>query len=375
MANIAIGDGGATGSSHTSVDVPMTVTIQRPCSIENCVGCSSLAVQQICYAAQQCQLARCIGTLVHQRRPLCAIGMNLAAMVQQQTSLVHGAWLIVSETMVAVLSLSGGVGLPSSVVWPDQAFYGFICSAKDVSATSIAIVMASINGVVQTVGETPMAEAAVPSIDNRALALFTMTSAALTNFLNQLALAPLYTLIATQKTFICSANSVLTTVGLNSITIGDSAIQSASARAAGRCMTQYTTENTQGGAAGTTQSITAAAVGAMSLSVGLETLMHPIDAGLTWLQGCVLGLQDIVQTLSRSRWAPPSLTTPARRVWRNSDRTRPRTHPRTPQTRRTTQHTYRMNRTRSYPTATCTSTGHTCATSWPYYTESRDADI
>lgn len=349
----------------------MTVTIRRACSLENCIGCPSLAVQQICYAAQQCQLARCVGTMVHQRRPLCAIGMHLAALVQQQTALVHGAWQVVAETMVSVLALSGGVSAPTSVAWPDQAFYGFICSAKDVSATGIAIVVASINGVVQTVGETPMAEAAAPGIDNRALALFTMTSAALTNFLNLVALAPLYGLIAVQKTFICSANSVLSTVGVNSVTIGDAAIQSASSRAAGRCMTQFTTENTQG--SGSTAAITAAAVGALSLNVGLETLMHPIDAGLTWLQGCVLGLQDVVQTLSRSRWAPPSPTTPAPWAWRSSARTRPRTRPRISQTRGTTPSTRRTYRARSDPTATCTSTGHTCVSCWPCYAESPSA--
>jgi hypothetical protein len=369
VSTISVADRSAIGHADTSFKVPMSVTIQRQCSIENCVGCSSLSVQQICYAAQQCQLARCIGTMVHLRRPLCAIGMNIASIIRQQTSLVHGAWLVISETMVAVLSASGGISMPTSVAWPDQAFYGFICSAKDVSATGIAIVMSSINGVVQSVKETPMADASAHTVDNKALALFTMTSASLTNFLSQMALAPLYTLIAVQKTFVCSANSVLSTMGVNSITIGDPGIQTASSRAAGRCMTQYTAEDTQGGGDKTSKSITAAAVGVLGLGVGLEVLMHPMDATLTWLQGCVLGLQDVVQTLSRSRWAPWSPSTPESMTWRNFARRCPRTLPHTARIC-TTRRTCPAYRTWFGPIAMCTNTGHTLARGTPCSKES-----
>lgn len=297
---------GSSGAASPSLPTSMRLTIHRPCSIQNCVGCSTLAVQQVCYAAQQCQVARCIGTMVHMRRPLCAIGMTMQALVEEEMSLVQGAWLVLSQTMVQVLRTStGGVQLPSSITWPDQAFYGFVCNAKDVSATALSILVSSINGVVLTVGESPVVEASLQThnIDNRAFALFTMTSAATTNFLHQIALGPLYMGLAVQKTMICTANSVLSTVGVNSITIGDPAIQSASDNALGRCMSQYATENTQGGATGVQNSkaLSASAVGALAMSAGLDYIMHPLDAAFTWIQGCISGLQDVVETLARSR--------------------------------------------------------------------------
>jgi hypothetical protein len=308
VAQITATGTSALGTAKPSLSVPMQITVHRPCSVENCVGCASLSLQHICYAAQQCQLARCIGTMVHQRRPLCAIGMTVQALVLEETAMVQGAWLVISETMVEILSLSeGGIGMPAAVTWPDQAFYGFVCSAKDISATAISVLISSVAGVVQSASQSPIVEAALHTqvIDNRAMAIFTLTSAAVTNFLYQIALAPLYTLLAYQKTMVCTANSVLSTVGVNSITIGDPSIQNASASALGRCMSQYTTENTQGGGTGTgnnAQSIAAAAIGSLSLSVGLEVLMHPLDATFTWLQGCLMGLQDVVETLDRSRF-------------------------------------------------------------------------
>jgi hypothetical protein len=246
--------------------------------------------------------------MVHQRRPLCAIGMNLAAAVQNQLSLVEGAWLIVSETMVSVLDMSGGLTPSSEISWPDQAFFGYICSAKDVTATGISIITASINGAVQSIGEIPIVQANQPTISNNAFVLFSMTMAATTNFLNQIALMPLYGMMATQKTFICSANSILAVVGGDkmSMTLGDPSIQELSNKATGKCMSQFHSENMQGEGTGTdnTKSMVAGAVGQLVntfVSIKLDFLIHPIDATLTWMQGVISGLQDVVQTIDRNR--------------------------------------------------------------------------
>jgi len=300
-------NGLALGSSASSLDSPLTLTMKRQCSLQNCVGCTDLGLQRLCYAAQQCQLGRCIGTMVHQNRPLCAVGMYVQAMLAQQESLVSGAWLIVADTMVGVLALSGGVNLPSAVTWPDQAFYGFICAAKDVSASGISIVMSSIQGIVQSASATPMAQADNGQIANSAMIVFSMTMAATTNFLNQVALGPLYMLMAVQKTYVCSVNSVLAVVGKDksSVTVGDPAIQEANSRALGRCMTQFAAENSQGDGSGVDneQSTIDSVVGditTLAMNIQLDAMIHPLDATLTWMQGVVSGLQDIVQTADRN---------------------------------------------------------------------------
>jgi len=300
--------GGAQGSSGAGMPAQIRLDVQRKCSLDNCVGCQDLGLQRLCYAASQCQVARCIGTMVHQRRPLCSIGMYLSATIRNQLAFTEGAWLIVSETMVSVLALSGGVDPPQNIAWPDQAFYGYICSAKDVTATGISIVTSAINGVVQSVAESPVAQSYQPAVSNNAFILFSMTMAATTNFLNQMALFPLYGLIATQKIFVCSANSILAVVGGDkmSVTMGDPDIQDASAKATGKCMSQYFAESTQGEGSGTDNqgSMVAGAVNQLVsafTAIRLDKLVHPIDATLTWMQGVVSGLQDVVQTIDRNR--------------------------------------------------------------------------
>ena len=301
-------NGQVEGSYSNSMDSSMTMTIVRQCSLENCVGCKDLGLQRLCYAAQQCQLGRCIGTMVHQRRPLCAIGMNMQALAEQQLSLTEGAWLVISETMVSVLALSGGVEVPTAITWPDQAFYGYICAAKDVSATAISIAVSTINGIVLSAQGTPLANANSGNVNDNFNALYTMKMAATTNFLNQLALGPLYSMIAAQKTYVCSTNSILAVLGSDKLdmTIGDPAIQNSSDIAAGRCMTQFFAENTQGEGSGTDNAGSlmegvVADIMTMAMNIRLDVMMHPMDATLTWMQGVVSGLQDVVQTLDRNK--------------------------------------------------------------------------
>ena len=296
-------DGAATGSSRQSLDAQLTLHVARPCSTNNCVGCSQLGTQQLCYALQQCQIANCIGTLVNLNRPLCAIGSTAASAMYQYVSTIEGAWLVISDTMVQVLDAAGGIQQPAAITWPDQAFYGFVCSAKDTSANAISIVMSSIGGLVQTANQFPAAQATMQaqSIDNKANAIFTMNLAAMTNFLYQLGLAPLYGLLALQKAYICEANSLMSAVNTTGLVarVGDASIQSASDNALGKCMTSYASENTQGsgtGVSSNTASIASQAIQTLqtlSLNLALDAVIHPMDATFTWLSGAVSGLQVI----------------------------------------------------------------------------------
>ena len=299
MSKLSLVNEVATSSSQASLDINMEMNLLRQCSLDNCVGCTDLSVQRLCYSALQCQLARCVGTMIHERRPMCAIGMHMQSIVSQQLSFLEGSWLRISETMASVISITNGITPPTAVTWPDQAFYGFVCASKDMSATGIAIAVASINGIVQAIAEDPNLSVR-QQWTNEARAQYTMVLTATTGFLNQLALYPLYGMIAVQKVFICNANSLISKVLPGKILIGDPNIQNYSSRAAGQCMTQYFAESTYGEGSGT-DNVQALMKGAVNnirvraIQAGLETLIHPIDVFFTWLQGCVSGIQDIIQ--------------------------------------------------------------------------------
>ena len=83
-----IGDapGDYSGVKSLSEPVLQHVRVIVNCSTDNCVGClpnvrsggpppaELLTLQAKCMAAQQCAVARCVGTTVNMRKPLCNIG-------------------------------------------------------------------------------------------------------------------------------------------------------------------------------------------------------------------------------------------------------------------------------------------------------------
>ena len=318
MLFVTISGGGTVSSTLTnSMPVSMQYTLAQGCSLDMCTGCTQLSVQRLCFAAQECQVARCIGSQVNQLRPFCAIGGLVQSQCFSMLAIAQGIWTMISGALGLVIDASGGINPPSSINWPDEVFYGLICSLKDSLASLVSILTASINGLFQvftSIQITAQGEA----IDNSFTATFSLTLMSITNFLYQLSLAPLYAAIAVQKIMVCQTNSLIATVsGNNAITITDPAIQTASSYAAGECMAQVNTENVQGGPTGmnTAQALASSStqilsrIAGLALSLPLDMLIHPVDVTFTYLLGVIMGLQDVLETADQTNCRAPDWTT------------------------------------------------------------------
>lgn len=62
------------------------------------------------FLVQQCTLARCIGTLTNQNRPLCGIGQTGQAIMTTYVVLLNAAWNIFIESLTTMI----GLGLDDS---------------------------------------------------------------------------------------------------------------------------------------------------------------------------------------------------------------------------------------------------------------------
>lgn len=92
-----------SAQSMYSAKVKITVTKYRTCNRMSCLGCSTAALQALCYAAQQCSIVKCIGTVVNQNRPLCNIGLVMASYAESSLLMMMGAWSIFAETYSKIL--------------------------------------------------------------------------------------------------------------------------------------------------------------------------------------------------------------------------------------------------------------------------------
>jgi hypothetical protein len=224
----------ALAGVHQSSEVTAQYTLLQKCDYQTCNGCIDLNVQRLCYGAQQCTIARCIGTLTNQNRPMCGIGQTGQAVLTTMIVLINSAWNIFVETLTTILGLTlapndDPLSQSIRIKWIDDSFYSAVCSAKDASATFISILTSTINYVFQSISSKPVSymDMAATKVDSNTNVMFTMAITSLNNFLNQIALGVFYPLFALQKSMVCSTNSVLAisdALGF-SISIGIEAIQ------------------------------------------------------------------------------------------------------------------------------------------------------
>ena len=239
-----------SASSMHSEEVRLTVTSYHTCSRMSCLGCGTAKLQALCYAAQQCSIVRCVGTIVNQNRPLCNIGLVLASHAETSLLMMMGAWTIFTETYTKILDAALiGPSNSMTVEWVDDAFFGYVCSAKDALGQMTSVITSSVGAGIITGYNTKRRLAAnidqggsaLMGHDNAFTASVTMLLNGVNAFLYQLVLLPLYSMIALQKSIVCTANDVFALFDVTDfkIRLGRPDLQRASDVAAGVCMTKF----------------------------------------------------------------------------------------------------------------------------------------
>ena len=145
-------------------------------------------------------------------------------------------------------------------------------------------------------------------VDTRSVAEATLVLAATTNFIVALFMAPLYGLLAAEKTVSCLANDVVLIVsnmadpgGDAAFVLGTKAQQNATNNAVGMCLSQQMGEtlrevNTRAGDAGSEVGLIIGQISDLVQRVPFEPLQHGLDAAFAWAIGVVTGMMDMLQS-------------------------------------------------------------------------------
>lgn len=313
---------GAVAETYVSQPTVFSVGVVRQCNVKSCAGCQDGEVQRLCDAVQRCTVINCIGTPVNMRRVLCQLGAKIADESRENLALMHGGWSIFVDMFMVIMDLSLQEGLNGvTIEWPDDRFFGYICTAKDQGAHYISIFTSAINSVLQA-GHSAVTymQGGAHNIDSNFHATATMSMTALTGFLHQVLLSPIYTLIVTQKVMMCRVQGVMAIFDATgfSVTIGNADMQTASTSLVGRCLTQSaeaqmanpSDSSNSGVAAGVVTSVAQSAALALlpELTFGgnsLETIMHAIDGQLSYMMGVLLGLSDLLASMDMAHCKMP----------------------------------------------------------------------
>lgn len=306
-----------SASLSNAQPVRANITVNTTCDGLDCRGCPDLALRSLCSAYQSCSVYRCIGTPVNLKRPLCGVGKTLKSLGNLGVTNVQGAWIMFVDIFMILLQLTSVRNVQGiEVNFPDDSFVGNICAAKDVSAEFFSILTSAVNSLMQRVQRTTGIFSHFSKIDSSVNTVISLSMAAITGFLHQLALAPVYVLAVGHKIMMCQVNGFLaiTSVTGTAITI-QSARFAGTDGIGGQCLTVGAEVNAQ--QTGDSKAVKSMAAHAAEILTGsgeaavmrrLEPYMHMLDGGLVYLIGAMAKFADVLQTMDVQDCVLPDVT-------------------------------------------------------------------
>jgi hypothetical protein len=147
---------GARGAMRSSLRAETSAQVLMGCTVHTCGACAhSLAghdvdgeliimqLENICYAAKQCGVERCAGTLVNMRKPLCNLGKYLTSELHSVRVLLQALWIMITDNISSQVELTHKRREEFQIKWPVKSMQQTTCTAKD-SIISMAATMTSM---------------------------------------------------------------------------------------------------------------------------------------------------------------------------------------------------------------------------------------
>lgn len=317
-------DGSVSSNLTGGVNIAQKVKRSITCSVDSCFACANrespaelIDLQNKCYAASQCAVRRCVGTMVNMKAPLCNLGNRMAKMTDTLRIGMHATWLAISHTVVVVVELTEERRNIYRITWPQEFFMAAVCNMKDSIVEQVAT-LTSVSGAVLAsmhVNDipSPSYDANDAAIDVRVHGKQIMFITSMTNLLSNIMMYPIYIAVASQKVTACRMDSFLVMVN-RAIDAAGTEIQilrgtpernEASDNLVGMCMSKYGDVASLDADNG--QEKISSLVGQFMTDIRtfrrsyyFEPYIHAIDAGFAYAQGVVTGIMDVTQVVD---WA------------------------------------------------------------------------
>ena len=327
---------------YGSARVEIQAEVEGRCDELGCEGCGTLQVQRLCLAYAQCALINCVGTPVHQTRPLCGVGGLLRHFGEMALQATHGAWAVFTEMLGLTLELRLLTLQEARLLWPDDAFMCHVCEAKDATAEFFSILTATLNTALQA-GNANVAFlfGGASNVDTNADAALTISATALNGFMHQAALLPLFMMVASRQIMMCQASPKLALLvfflfggadahdgrqvtgvlalldeGEFKLTLRQAGRASAADAIAGQCLpvgAEVLAAFPGDSPKSVATTVASAAGNALHLLLvqQVEPLLHMTDAALAYAIGLVHSLGVLVMANNMAKCNPPQFDLPA----------------------------------------------------------------
>jgi hypothetical protein len=348
ILNLQVSESGVSGRMRIGMQTSTVSHVLMNCSVHNCGACVRRAngevdedlfsLQNMCYAAQQCGVERCAGTLVNMRKPLCNLGKVLSAELHGIRVLLKGVWIVITDKITMTVELTHQRREEYEMRWPDTALRQQTCTAKD-NIVSMAATLTSVLGAVShLMRDVSQQNSNFGShVDSRVHARHIMMLTATTNLLTSVMLYPVYQQIVFQKFVSCTASDVSYSIsevvataqerGQPELTInfGGSMQQAAERAQIAVCLSEDVRQslmdtgsripdidsqqasNRPRDARKITRLITDAISSTVDVALRsyVQYTTNIYDIVLTWASGIIKGMMDVAQTIDWERCKLP----------------------------------------------------------------------
>ena len=310
------------------------VQIVVNCSITSCVGCHGthpLAVdlQNKCFAAASCGIAKCVGTPVNMKRPMCQMASLLGLQMVFARVNMQSFWDFFSRSIIMIVELSQSRRKLYEITTPQETTMATVCSAKD--------------GIVQSLGlfgalyaQIPAATLDIASREPLSLQEIryntqrVMVATAVVEFLSQIALGVVYVPLVSSKMMQCQLNDaflvvegVATTIAeattnqdIIKFRMGNKKFDKINDYAVGVCLTDKSRQDMSDIAdPAREQSINSGLQDIIDGVTGLITtsyygnIAYTLDAIFAWALGILTGFMNLLQVIDSDHCRLPATDT------------------------------------------------------------------
>jgi hypothetical protein len=322
-----------SGVAQSQVNPSFTVTqkqeVRVNCAITSCTGCHGLGplhidLQNKCFAAASCGIAKCVGTRVNMKRPLCQLASLVGLQIDFMRVLLESFWDFFSRTIILIVELSENRRRQYEYLAPADAMMSMVCNAKDGIVETNAL-FGSLYAQVKDMNIDGATLERASLTSTLAYTERTMTSVAIVQFLSQLFMGVLYPPIVLWRGMQCQLNDVfLVVVGLSKVAIpsveadvtfriGNSKLDKFEDNAVTMCLTdKFKQDLSDISDPNTEQSMM---VGLNDIYTGISDFaiiykygiqIFALDALFSWLIGVMKGVMNLLQVMDLSSCKLPS---------------------------------------------------------------------
>lgn len=338
LQNLCMNLSSGAVSVNPAEEVLEAVNIAVACELHGCAGCQSnpahpdfADLQAKCFLASRCAVARCVGTAVNIRRPLCNMGALATGFAEEALLLSQGIWDAMSNSIVLAVELTNARRDVYVVTWPEQTFMAQVCHSKDMVLEATAVFTSIVGGADSKAEQHNYNAAGDLSavLDARYHARRIMTTTAVTSLVSSILMAPIFAMLAVRKTVSCTVSDIFIVVdtllepvvaagsalGVRAprVVIGSKKFMTETSAVVGSCVTEVVhgllrnIDSSEGlNGVGKYISELLGDITRMAALRPLEPIVHIFDATVSYMIGIITATESLLATVDWLHCRPPA---------------------------------------------------------------------